>query len=496
MTPYQIANQSATLQVVSFIIQETGSYNDQFLRPYETDISAATMSRIVNLASEAASTGRKILPTSLNQVNDGASLVTPSTRPEAKIEVPNGWSTRRFRFLLVVDATKHVGGTTRYYYTGYSEHNDCSINGQIDPRMQFYINSAIRTRITEAVTPMQGIIRQQTFTSGRHVIANNNWSGALANNQQYMMRPVDIYTNMELNDLRQQSYDVVNDTRIMSQREAAVSEFYDALPHEYTSKILNTYITAAAAAPTYGAFNTAGDMSFANAAVGLSMPFASEDPLMPAIAAVRDFGLNTNWFTIGELNRIDPNADNVTKFFPLEAKDYSLIHTAGQTASWHGEDGVTLAAIKIGQAIPALLSTCMLQSVNFSSTNSTITTAPETTISFADGFTKDNIPARCNAFITRFETEVLPTITYNNQLPYYLEVRANLLNETWIRISINGCPMYDYALPTFCDSLYTPVITSSFDRTQQVASDFSALLSEVGGSPQVMSAPDLVNSYL
>ena len=61
MTPYQIANQSATLQVVSFIIQETGSYNDQFLRPYETDISAATMNRIVNLASEAASTGRKIL---------------------------------------------------------------------------------------------------------------------------------------------------------------------------------------------------------------------------------------------------------------------------------------------------------------------------------------------------------------------------------------------------------------------------------------------------
>lgn len=496
MTPFQVTNQSSRLEVVSFSIQETGTYNTQFLRPYETDINQRTMSRVVDLANNAASLGKTVTPVSLSAVNDGVPLVNPSTRPESQIDVPNGWHERRFRFLLVVDAFSYVGGVSRYYYTGYSSHSDYTFAGTIDPRMEFMVNSVIRTNILEAMTPLHGKVTRQNFVNGRHVIANNNWGGVLADKQTYMMRPVDIYTTMQVNDLASNNFDIVNDSRQQTQRAASMSEFYDALPHDYTSKIINSYITACSTTPTFSSFNAGGGSSqFCETAAAMCIP-SNENPLMLAVAAQRDFGYISNTFTIDDLNKIDPNATHVTKFFPLDQADYSLIHSAGQTSDWHGEDGITLAAIKIGQAIPALLSSFMLQTINFVSTNNTVNGVPETRVAFADGFNKEDLPRRSKAFVSRFEAELVSSFTFNNQLPYYVEVRANLLHETWIKISINGSPICDYVLPTFADSLYAPIVTNSHDRTQQLTSDFSALLSEIGSMTGVGGETELITSYL
>lgn len=471
MMPHELFNKSSTLHVVAMRIQETGTYNAQYLRPYTTDMDHRTMDRVVNMASQAKETGQQITAIGMASLNDGRPIVTPSTQPEAMINIANGWNERRFRFLLTVDQVFHVGGVHRYYLTGYSTHADIGHAGGLDRDMQFYINSVVRTRIVEAVTPMNGMISHEAMINNRHVIANNNWEGSMSPNQLYMMRPEDIYTTIGLSSMTRGSTDVLNDTRIMAQRTATTSDLVNGLPHMYASKILNTYISASNAQSTYE--HGRGDLISDAQKLCIN---DNDNPFIVAISRIREFGYISNSFTINEMCRIDPTAYEKIQYFPLSQADYGIIHSAGQTSDWHGQDGLTIAAIKICQAVPGLMGSVMLQNINFSSTNSTLDSMFRTTVAFADSMNKENMPMRCNAFVTRFEQEVLRDITANNQISYYLEVRADSFGETWVKLSFNNGPMFEYVVPSFCDNLLAPIITSNNQNALQISSDFGTLL--------------------
>lgn len=475
MMPHELLNQSSTLRVVAMRIQEMGTYNDQYLRPYTTDVSQATMNKVVNLASEAKDRGEQITTLGLAAVNDGRPLVTPSTQPEGLATIANGWRERRFRFLMTVDQDFGIGGMNRFYFTGYSTHADHGYNGALDMDMQFYINSAIRTRFLEAVTPMAGLVKQENAVSNRHVIANNNWEGGMSPNQLYMLRPEDVYTTIHLGNTVRGGTDVYNDTRIQAQRTASMSDVNNNLAHNYAAKIINTYVAASSAQPTY-----ANDSQNVITDAQKLCYSTVDNPLIVALSRVRDHGFISNSFTLKDLCRIDPNAYNQIQFFPLSPNDYGSLHSSGMTSDWHGQDGATMAAIKICQSVPALMGAMMLQNIAFTSTNSTMDAMFTTKVSFADSMNKMDIPQRCQGFVTRFEQEILRDITVNNNISYYLEVRADAFGETWVKISFNNGAMYEYVVPSFCDNLISPIITPNNQHAMQLSSDFGSLLSDIG----------------
>lgn len=480
--PSELISRSARLQVVAFRIIETGTYNTQFSRPFMTDMNEETMNKVIAGANQAMETGKQITPTLLAQVNDGKPIVTPTTQVEGAVEIPQGWSERRFRFLLTLDVHYAVGSVNRFHYTGYSSHMDYSHGHNLDPSMTFFINSVLRTATTKMMTPTQGLVQTERAVTSRHMIADANWQGAFQPQQKFMMRPEDVYMQMTTQEFMTGN-DIIVDTRNMSQTNAAMSNLTNGLTHNFAASIMNAYAKASRVAPTYGN----DDQCLTDAMRLLQVNNTNDDnPLVAAVANVRGSGIMQNNFTINDLMSIDPNAYNMIEFTPLTAEDSHYIHQAGQSNPWTGADAHTMAAVKISQALPALMAVTMIQNVRLVSTNHTPDGQPRTTITGL-GFNQANLPQRNQTLADRFENEIVRDISFNNRLGYYLEISADSIGETRIKISLDGYPVEEFVTPSFADNLLTPIITTQQNNFVRIASDFNALLNEL--------SPTGVNKY-
>ena len=60
-----------------------------------------------------------------------------------------------------------------------------------------------------------------------------------------------------------------------------------------------------------------------------------------------------------------------------------------------------------------------------------------------------------------------------------ISVRSSFSGETWIRVSIDGGPFYDFSTPTFCDGLLTPVLTTNLSNLESVVESVDMLVSTV-----------------
>lgn len=103
---------------------------------------------------------------------------------------------------------------------------------------------------------------------------------------------------------------------------------------------------------------------------------------------------------------------------------------------------------------------------------------------------------RCNAFVTRFEQEVLRDVTVNNNIAYYLEVRADVFGETWVKLSFNGSALIEYVVPSFCDNLLAPIVTSNNQNALQISSDFGVLLNDIGETSFARTELDLTGMHI
>ena len=68
-------------------------------------------------------------------------------------------------------------------------------------------------------------------------------------------------------------------------------------------------------------------------------------------------------------------------------------------------------------------------------------------------------------------------ITDFNRMDYMLEMRCDLLGETWINISLNGEPPAMYVQPSFADALTVPILSSNRQTVSNLASDMDTFLS-------------------
>ena len=200
----------------------------------------------------------------------------------------------------------------------------------------------------------------------------------------------------------------------------------------------------------------------------------SSDPFINRISEVYG-ATNVNKFTFNILKQIFPYAESVTVAKLLAPTQKQTVHVAGQTAEWSGADGVTHSATIISQAVPCIMMDLALTRLVFKSTNRSINCQPQTIFMDVHGFVSGDLSRQIEIFRVRLETELLNDITFNNALDYAIDMNVDLLGETWLSISINGSPVYDYVTPSFADALMSPVITTNNDVIRSLASDFDNL---------------------
>ena len=455
---------STGVKIVKFFLHETGSYNTQYRRPYNTHMEPDTIRSVL----EQLGGSNKYNPSLLGGLSN--KFITPSATYEKELTLANGWNERRLRFMLQVEYETAVGAKKTEIVLGYSNYNGVSASGHIDPRMEFYINSIMEVRNNVGYGAF-GAQQRTAVLNSSHILIDNNWDGIYAQNRDQHMRPTDVYTAMTRVHLHGIPKDGIADARSMANSNAVKSRRSNAVASNYVSTIFDGY-TKAVLESAHGD----GAYSLMDAARGHAVEAAAaQDPFLSALMNIRQESSIGNTFTINNLIQIDPNVDNVTVITLLSPTTQAITHQAGQTANWHGSDLTTTTANILSQTIPGILMDLALTRIVFKTTNRDITSTIRTAVMDAQGFVSGDLSAQLSIFVSRIETEVLLDISFNNSIEFAIEMNVDLLGETWLKLSLDGGPAIDYVTPSFCDAILTPVVSCDDNRVINLASDLQIL---------------------
>jgi hypothetical protein len=463
------------LRITKLLLRETGTYNQQYRRPYNTVLTGETL----GMFQERLVGAQKFTPMLFSGLAN--QFITPTAGYEKQIDIVNGWNEQRMRFIMEIVYDSYVGGTRKVNVMGYTNYMGLSHSLYIDPKMEFFVNSIVQIRETVQNTPL-GVQSFSNVFDNSHILVDNGWNGIYDSfRHDQRLRPEDVYTVMTRTHLPDNGN--LLDARNINNTVAVKSRRSNGLASEYMAKILDGYNQASVQAQ-YGQDNDT-ILSEARGIVGESP--ASRDPFLSAIAQVRHCPVG-NIFTFSDLQRLDPNVDNVTVVSLAAPTERASLHITGQTADWGASDRSTHVATILSQSVTGLLLDYGLTRVVFMSTNRNFGGATTTTFIDVCGFSTGDLSPQLEAFKSKLENGILRDISMCNQTDFMVEMQADLLGETRMRISVDGGPVVDYVTPTFCDALMVPVLTSNNDLTTNLANDFEALASALTENPNTTSA--------
>lgn len=481
--------------VNKFLISQAGVYNDMYHRPYEITTDNETMSvleeTLYNAISGVEGTRTKLTPWSITGV--ASNVAHPTAVPVAKAAIPHGWDTPRLRFILEVEV--HVRGHVLVYYVqGYSEHADVSFSGHIDEHMPFYVNSVIEVdRVYNQAYGVQDIVKGTYNLLHDPEYKPGNMS---IDNMLYSMCPSDLIRGIETShmmvgygDVNEMNFDTVTDTRAIVGNTLKTSNRMNNSPSSYLAQLINSYLVAEDAVMVS---NESSDI------YQIARSFSGERTATNnfLLRIFMDMGGMERGgavhFTMADLMELD--AATPSKTVLHLSSPNSPIKQGGDykenSEYWTGSDIETHIATILGSAVPSLMASLLLTEVVFSTTNITpdgkfLTTfikPPETFGHF------DKIQ-RANMFATRLEHEILTDVTANGLHAINISMDVNLFGDTIMDIDVNNGGPVRFVVPSFCDSLVTPVIAPSKDIYEAAVNDITDVLNTATHANSAVTNP-------
>lgn len=477
--PISGAYSTKSRRISKLFIQQTGTYNPQFRRSYEINLTPSVESKL----EEAIANKETINPVHL--VSPDQQLITPSADPESAIMIVNGWETPRLRFMMVIEVEDQVGTSNVTTIQGHTEYADLSMNNNVDPRMLFFINNVSQSRVVRTTTPLGSRDRQQVLASNQLIgDCNYHTNGIGTINKTYSMRPEDIFTNMMNSELMHMPEfgdgpdALYVDTRNHVTGQAKLSDRRNAIPGQYASTVLNTYLGCRA--NDQDNESIIADTSFYDTCSKyVANAHTVRDEFMTFIENRRAgfMAMNnragSNTFTYEDLLVFDPNVRSVTHVIP----NTNGLHQMGQTASWGGTGPETLFAASIASAIAGAMHQNNISMIAFKSSNMVtfmreITTIFTTVKSTNPGF---DMTREIQGFKFQLENIILYGASYGGTMGFSVDVTIDLAGDTWINVSLEGMPEMAYVVPTFCDSLMAPVVTLDRSRLDTMTMNLESL---------------------
>ena len=315
------------VEVTRFVLIETGTYNEQVSRPYETNVDGS----VINALQERFSSSNHFDSAGLAGIAN--QFIAPSATPEAKVDIINGWSERRFRFMMEVQ-TKTKMGTTIEEVLGYTNNLGATLSGAIDPQMEFFINSVVTIRITRATSPLGHTQEYRNTVDCSQILVDDNWSG-LYGDKLFKMRPTDVFATMTRTGL-QEYMPNGGDTRNMLTSAPIKARRSSNLAPEFAASILDMYQKSQSMAE----FGQSEDEIISKARDFAQEQLVSADPFIRAISNIQGESTMVRSFRLVDLKRLDPGCerDGIMKVFLLGQAQKAQVHTVGETQDWCGSD--------------------------------------------------------------------------------------------------------------------------------------------------------------
>ena len=488
MNPMPTMYGSHAPKVSRLRVQTTGTYNQQYHRPYEPNLYGPHGTQMLDSLSEMMiRQNNKFTPG--NFVSPATSLVTQSATPEAPIFVPNGWEERKLRFYLELEVVDLAGNKSMVTYTGFTENADLSFGNFFDPNMRFIVTGSDTLRAIQRVYGDGQRTYSWEVADSSQILVNQNFSqpgnGAFGSQQIYSMQPDKVFENWENNafaSVDSNDYPggapIFRDGRVQLTGSPTKAKRVHNLAPSYTRDILNAYVTTALTANDGQMDHT--EMMIECAA--RSRPSSvDQDVFFMALKNLRrqrSGGYMTidNSFTYEELCALDPNTPNQINP-PDSIRNIEGLASVGSGCGWQGSDRQTQTASILAQSLPSYMSRCGLYGVKFHSTN--IGTLDNQCVTALDDWAGPgqgaDMRGALDAFRMMLDTEMFPSITLGGVLGYHLRGTVDRLGETWLHLSLNGEPEITFVSPTFADALMTPLATRDYGRVSSVTNSIGEI---------------------
>lgn len=472
--------------IVKMLFTSTGTYNDMVIRPYTTNLTGDEVNELVEVTLNGASITNEALS------GVASKIMRPSTESRGVVPITHGWGERRLRFLIEATEDLGHGHVNRLIISGFTEHYGFAPQSQsLDPEMRLFFNNVIHIRSNLENTPTGRIQRDAVAEASQIIsllpeeqsISHNGWAnqGYGPAPLYYMSRPEDVAVSLMSEAIADDH--VIGLETVMSPRPKKSRRSNTHAP-SFLSRTLNALKTAAITSEND--FEGSGlDYQYSKARSSLKDPRITLDGFMEHLIAATDYS-HTGSVRWADFVRVFPEAamDHVTKVYlkgnvhqatPMDGGVMAPFER-GSTEHWNGNSMETIAATILSNAVPAVMMELMFTKLTFVATNNTLNGMPAIEIRDAASFTRGlNMEQYLYALEQRLINEVIMDITRNNSISFHLMMRVDVIGDTAISISIGSGPVIDYSVPTFCDSLISPVARVTDFDLRQLSNDISQI---------------------
>lgn len=495
VTPGQAT--SSKLSIQNFILVQTGTYQDQQIRPFNFQANQDVVNRL-----EAATHGGMNLGVGAVQ-EVAADIIQPQAMVEGQVGIMNGWKCRRFRFMMKVNEQHPFiqGTTTQRIFFGYTDNDDAGTT-HLDPQMRIYFNS--ETIVAQAIRQtVHGLQHQASIVGSNQIVSPvdmlGGHNGMFARATSHLIRPEDLFSIGQTQHVAQRLQSsgmfegVIHrsiDHRAMVGEGGAYkySQRRDTSPTRYLSDTLNAWQHAvkenALEAKSEDIFGQPDkDVMFGEAATTCRNSQIHTNAFLGMLKDHAGY-MERGYITWSDLNRLFPETmhQSVTQYAFDNGRSMRKVNHAEDSETWAGADYTSIGASLLAQTIPSIMMDTFLRSCSFAVTNGA---GPNNYIfEFHGNNSKsiiDNLDMR--PYITEFErrlsVDILNNITRGNQLPFKISMHSDLAGDSIIDIAIGGSSVSRFVAPTFSDSLFSPVITRNEQLPSNLSGDMLWLVQEV-----------------
>lgn len=468
-------NNHARLHLEKAVFALAGTYDDVPFRPYTTEISDDNL----RLYTEATVGTKKISASSIAGV--AGSLLKPTANITGLTSIERGWGEQRMRFLLHVSVDSGLGSDTLYCLSGYTDHVGISRSDHIDTNMRIYFNNTVMLNRVTDYRAANAPVRWR-MAEASHILTANDYApdhrSQFAEDERSYLRPSDLLAVLQADVY---NVDPTGDTRaLVNLHGPAKSNRSNGNAANYLTRAVNAL--ADAETMTGDPLRT-DDIDVYSEARGLAREaYSTDDPVLTVICHSTTY-VEDGYITYGELRRLFPNIDSVRTMPQYGALEEVGMARRGRGESLTGASSETQVAAILANSVPAALMASMLTTIVVMFTNDTDDGIPDIEVKNASSFSTDvGVRPLVEQFILRLRTEIIPAVTHRNKVLVDVAMSCNIMGETRITVSYNLGPNYDYIIPTFCDSIFTPVVSNVCSLIGNLASDLSVISNTTGSA--------------
>ncbi len=487
------------MRVLNFFLTHTGTHSDAMLRSYDVSVSQQNIDAVRETTLRGAVTDMRAIAMGVTEI--ASSVMRQKTTPDAVVSIPNGMGEQRLRFYLEIETDRTSLTVNRQIITGFTDHlgyHDHMGRVSIDPNMQYYPNNIICLRDQITFDPARGINTTTTVVSDSSQILRGDclvvnpgvvqppvhdvWghqmpvrpivAGTVNANDVYAVRPQDVFRHKAATEMvRQHGGGATTDKRLSFMDGVRKSHRDNANGTRYLAKTLaamNQAYTMDDADSNYitTLYNQAGGL--------IGEATIAQDRFLGMLNSGGGF-TQRGFFTHQELLNHVPDAENIAVIIkPTTPTEINELCNRGNTDGWGGGDWETLIATRLSSATPGIMMESSISRIWFEGTNMTHNGRFQINI-MPDHFAMMTQVADVESMITRFkinmETQVLPGMLPNSQMPVTVTAVMDWAGESRIWVSVDGRPPVPFEHANFCDGLSSPVICANPEAASHISND-------------------------